>query len=136
LRTKLAFVDGHKLTPAVTLVPTIFLPMATTQELRAGALVFLGWELGGFDLEVNVGALAQPNAPPHVLAVFATAITHRVVGPLSAFIDVYATGLDVQLGTGFLAPIGRDVQIDFGTYVGLAGAEFGATPFVGLSFRR
>jgi hypothetical protein len=134
---KVNVVEERGVVPAVTLVPAMFVPVTNGQPFRAGALVFLGWALPfGFDLEVNVGALTQPQRRPSALAVFATALTHRVVGPLSAFVDVYATGLDVQLGTGFLAPIGRDAQIDFGTYIGLNGAVFLATPFVGFSIRR
>jgi hypothetical protein len=121
----------------VTLVPSVFFPMTATQAFRAGVLVFLGWDLPlGFELELNTGVLAQPAVKPNALVVFAAAVTHRVVGPLAAFVDVYATGLDVQLGTGFLAPLGRDVQIDFGTYIGLNGTEFLATPFIGFSVRR
>ena len=136
-RVKVNVIEEHGATPAVTIVPSVFVPMTHAQLLRAGALVFLGWELPlGFELEVNTGVLLQPDVKPNVLSVFAAALTHRVIGPLSTFIDVYATGLDVQLGTGFLAPIGRDVQIDLGTYIGLNGAVFLATPFIGFSVRR
>jgi len=136
-RVKFNVLEGRGATPAVTLVPSVFVPMTSTQAFRAGALVFLGWELpGGFELELNTGVLAQPAVKPNALVVFAAAVTHRVAGPLSAFVDVYATGMDVQLGTGFLAPIGRDAQIDFGTYIGLNGAVFLATPFIGFSARR
>ena len=55
---------------------------------------------------------------------------------LKAFVDVYATGWDIALGTGLLYPVTRDVQLDAGTYVGLSGDEPVATPFVGLSVRR
>jgi hypothetical protein len=136
-RVKINLVEGHEATPAVTIVPSVFVPMTSAQALRVGALVFLGWELPlGFELEVNTGLLAQTAFKPTALVVFAAAVTHRVVGPLSTFVDIYATGADVQLGTGFLAPIGRDAQIDLGTYVGLNGAVFLATPFIGFSIRR
>ncbi len=137
VRVKLNFLEEHGAAPAATLVPTIFVPFSGLQPLRAGALVFLGWSLPlGFELEANLGVLAQPSTRPTVIAVFASALTHRIVGPLSGFIDAYATGLDVQLGTGFLAPIGRDIQIDFGTYIGLNGFAYAATPFIGFSIRR
>ena len=136
-RVKINVLGERGAQPAVTIVPTVFVPMTSAQLLRAGALVFLGWALpGGFDLELNTGVLVQPAVKPNVLAVFAAAVTHKFVGPVSTFIDVYATGIDVQLGTGFLAPIGRDAQIDLGTYVGLNGAVFAATPFIGFSVRR
>lgn len=136
-RVKVNLLEGHAWTPAVTLVPGAFIPMTSAQPFRAGALVFLGWELPlGFDLEFNTGILAQPAVKPTALVVVATAVTHKIAGPVSTFIDVYATGLDVQLGTGFLAPIGRDAQIDLGTYVGVNGAVFAATPFIGFSVRR
>lgn len=136
VRVKLNFLRERGVIPAMTLVPTIFVPMSASQPLRGGALVFWGWSLPlGFELEMNAGVLAQDRSP-NALIVLATAITHKVIGPLSAFADVYATGFDVQLGFGALAPIGRDVQIDFGTYVGVTGATYAATPFVGFSFRR
>jgi hypothetical protein len=130
-RVKLNVIEG------VTLVPTVFVPMARTQPLRAGALVFLGWELPlGLELELNTGVLFQPAFEPHALVVFAAALTSPLFGPVKTFVDVYATGFDVQLGSGFLAPIGRDMQIDLGTYIGLNGAVFAATPFIGFSVRR
>ena len=136
-RVKINLLAGAGAKPAVTLVPSVFVPMTRTQLFRAGALVFLGWELPlGFELELNTGLLVQPAVNPKALVVFATAVTHKLAGPVSAFVDVYATGLDVQLGTGFLAPIGRDMQIDLGTYVGVNGAVFAATPFIGFSVRR
>jgi len=136
-RVKLNVLEGHGATPAVTIVPSVFVPMTSAQPFRAGALVFLGWTLPfGFELEVNTGLLVQTAVRPNALVVFATAITHEIFGPVSTFVDVYATGLDVQLGTGFLAPIGRDVQIDLGTYLGVNGAVFAATPFIGFSVRR
>ena len=136
VRVKLNFLRERGAVPAMTLVPTIFVPMISSQPLRGGALLFWGWDLPlGFELEMNAGVLVQDRAPT-ALVVLATALTHKIIGPLSAFADVYATGFDVQLGFGALAPIGRDVQIDFGTYVGVNGATYVATPFVGFSFRR
>jgi len=136
VRVKINFLKENGAIPAMTLVPTIFVPMSHRDPLRGGALVFWGWDLPlGFELEMNAGILAQDRSP-HALLVLASAITHKVVGPFSAFADVYATGFDVQLGFGALAPIGRDVQIDFGTYVGVTGAVYVATPFIGFSFRR
>ena len=43
---------------------------------------------------------------------------------------------DIAFGTGLLLPIGRDVQIDAGTYIGVSGIEPVATPFIGMSLRR
>jgi hypothetical protein len=136
-RVKINVLEEKGATPALTIVPSVFVPMATTQLLRAGALVFLGWELPlGLELELNTGLLVQSAARPHALVVFAAALTSRFIGPIKTFFDVYATGTDVQLGTGFLAPIGRDMQIDLGTYLGANGAVFAATPFIGFSVRR
>jgi hypothetical protein len=130
-RVKINLIEG------VTLVPTVFVPMTSTQPFRAGALVFLGWELPlGLELEVNTGLLLQSATKPTALVVFAAALTSVFIGPIKTFVDVYATGLDVQLGSGFLAPLGRNMQIDLGTYIGLNGAVFAATPFIGFSVRR
>ena len=52
------------------------------------------------------------------------------------FVDVYATGPDIALGTGALWAFTRDMQVDLGTYVGLHGDEPVATPFLGFSVRR
>lgn len=136
-RVKINLLEEHGATPAVTIVPSVFVPMTSTQLFRAGALVFLGWELPlGLELEVNTGILVQTAINPHALVVFAAALTSTFIGPIKTFVDVYATGLDVQLGSGFLAPIGRNMQIDLGTYIGLNGAVFAATPFIGFSVRR
>ena len=132
---KLNIIEERGTTPAVTVVPTVWIPFAPRQVLRAGALLFWGWELPlGFELEMNAGIIAAPQHAPEL--VLASAVTHKVVGRLSAFIDIYATGFDVQLGTGVLLPIGRDVQIDAGTYIGITGAVYVASPFVGFSLRR
>jgi hypothetical protein len=105
--------------------------------LRGGPLVFWGWELPlGLELEMNAGLLLGARPKPGAVAVVASALTFTIVGTLRVFADVYATGEDVQLGTGALLALGRDVQIDAGTYVGLHGQESVATPFVGFSVRR
>ncbi len=137
LRVKLNLVEEHGAMPAITLVPTMFLPMASSQPLRAGPLMFWGWELpGGFELEMNAGLLFQPAPRPPIIAVLASALTHHVAGPVSGFVDIYATGWDIQLGTGFLVPITRNIQLDAGAYLGLSGATYVATPFLGFSIRR
>jgi hypothetical protein len=137
VRVKINVVEEDGWVPAVTLVPWVFVPMAPSQTLRGGPLVFWGWELPArFELEVNAGVLFGEPPKPAAALVLASALTFTVVGELRVFADVYATGPDVQLGTGALWAITRDVQVDAGTYVGLAGQEPAATPFVGLSVRR
>ena len=76
-----------------------------------------------------------PPKPP-IVAVLATAVTMRVVGRLKAFVDVYATGWDIAMGTGLVYPMTNDMQLDAGTYIGLNGDVPAATPFLGFSFRR
>ncbi len=123
--------------PHITLVPTVFAPFAPAQALRAGGLVFWGWELPArFELEVNTGLLISTKQKPLAAVVLASALTWTVAGEFRVFVDVYATGWDIALGAGALWAITRDVQIDAGTYIGLNGAETVATPFVGLSLRR
>ncbi len=137
VRAKVNLLEGGGVVPALTLTPTIFVPFASEQVLRGGGIVFLGWELPlGFELEVNLGVLFQAPPSPAAVLVMAAALTNQLFGPLKTFIDVYATGYNVQLGTGLLLPLGRDVQLDAGTYVGLNGEVFGYTPFLGLSVRR
>ncbi|HXN31491.1 MAG TPA: transporter, partial [Polyangiaceae bacterium] len=122
---------------AVTLVPWVFLPLAPSEVLRGGPYVFWGWELPAhLELEVNAGVLFGAKPKPPTAIVLASALTYTVVGELRVFIDLYATGPDIQLGTGALWAFTRDMQIDLGTYVGLHGEESVATPFLGFSIRR
>jgi hypothetical protein len=137
VRLKLNVVEENGWVPAVTLVPWAFLPVSPTKALRGGPLVFWGWELPAhFELEVNAGVLFGESPKPAAAPVLASALTYSVVGDFRVFADIYATGPDVALGTGALWAFTRDMQIDAGTYVGLAGNEPQATPFVGLSVRR
>jgi hypothetical protein len=137
VRTKFNVVEGEGGRPAITLVPWAFLPVAPSQALRGGPFVFWEWELPWrFELEMNAGVLfgAAPARPADL--VLASALTWTVAGEFRVFVDVYATGRDVQLGTGALWAVTPDMQFDLGTYVGLAGNEPVATPFVGVSVRR
>jgi hypothetical protein len=137
LRAKFNIVKEHGWVPALTLVPWIFLPVAASESLRGGPLVFLGWELSPhFELEVNVGALFGATPKPPAAFVIASALTYTVVDHLGVFVDIYATGPDVALGTGALWAFTRDMQVDLGTYVGVHGEEPVATPFLGFSIRR
>jgi hypothetical protein len=151
VRTKLAVVAERGLIPAVTLVPSVFVPFARSEAARGGPLVFWGWELpAGFELEMNAGLLvsarhrapaeqgASREAPPKPLAalVLASALTFTIGHDVRTFVDVYATGPDIAFGTGALWAFTRDAQVDLGTYVGVNGDEPVATPFVGLSVRR
>ena len=77
---------------------------------------------------------AAPKPPAAV--VLASALTYTVIGDFRVFVDVYATGPDIALGTGALWAFTRDMQVDLGTYVGLHGDEPVAIPFLGFSVRR
>jgi hypothetical protein len=137
VRAKLSVIEEKGWMPATTLVPWVFLPVGSSQALRGGPLVFWGWELPGrFELEMNAGLLLGTRPKPAVAAVLASALTYTIAGELRVFVDAYATGWDIALGTGALWAIARDVQIDLGSYIGLNGDEPVATPFVGLSVRR
>ncbi len=137
VRLKLNLVEEKAWVPAVTLVPWVFVPVAPSEALRGGPLVFWGWELPAhFELEMNAGVLVGESPKPAAALVLASALTYTVVGDFRVFVDVYATGPDVALGTGALWAFARDMQVDAGTYVGLAGDEPAATPFVGFSIRR
>ena len=137
VRAKLNIVDERGWVPAVTLVPWIFLPVAPSEVLRGGPLVFWGWELPAhLELEVNAGVLFGAAPKPPAAVVLASALTYTVIGDFRVFVDVYATGPDIALGTGALWAFTRDMQVDLGTYVGLHGDEPVATPFLGFSVRR
>jgi hypothetical protein len=137
VRAKLNVVQASGWVPAVTLVPWVFLPLAPSEGLRGGPLVFWEWALPGhMELEMNAGMLLGVKPKPATALVVASALTYTVIGELRTFIDVYATGPDVALGTGALWAFTRDMQVDVGTYVGLNGDEPVATPFLGFSIRR
>jgi hypothetical protein len=60
VRAKWNFLEGGGFVPALTFVPWVFIPVAPApaESLRAGPLLFLGWELPyHFELEVNAGIL-------------------------------------------------------------------------------
>jgi hypothetical protein len=137
LRVKINVVEERGWVPAVTLVPWVYLPVAPSETLRGGPLVFWGWELPAhLELEVNAGVLFGAKPKPLAAPVLASALTYTIVGELRVFIDGYTTGPDAALGTGALWAFTRDMQIDLGTYVGLHGDEPVATPFIGFSVRR
>jgi hypothetical protein len=137
LRAKLNLIEENGWTPAVTLVPWVFLPVDGSQALRGGPLVFWGWELPWrFELEMNAGVLFGARPQPAAAVVLASALTYTVVGNFRVFADFYATGWDIALGTGALWAFTRDMQVDLGTYIGLSGDEPVATPFLGFSIRR
>jgi hypothetical protein len=137
VRAKFNIVHERGWVPAITLVPWTFLPVQPAGPVRSGPYVFWGWELPyGFELEMNAGALASTRPKPPLALVLATALTYTLVGEFRAFVDVYATGWDIALGTGLLWAFARNVQVDLGSYIGLSGAEPAATPFIGFSIRR
>jgi len=136
LRAKLSLVEERGWVPAITLVPWVFLPVAPSETLRGGPLVFWAWGLGRFELEMNAGVLFGERPAPLAAGVIAAALTFTIIGNFSVFIDAYATGPDSALGTGALWAFARDMQIDLGTYIGLTGNEPVATPFLGFSIRR
>jgi hypothetical protein len=120
-------------------------PLRTAHDWRVGSLAFASWELTPrLELEVNAGALAGVRSGPGGLdIVLATALTgQQLLGPIGAFTEVFAEGEPnlasgtALLGSGLLVALARDVQLDGGAYVGLAGAAAPLTPFVGVSLRR
>jgi hypothetical protein len=137
IRAKFNVVKEQGRVPAVTIVPWVFLPVAASEQLRGGPLLFWGWELSArFELEMNAGVLFGARPKPPAAGVLASALTYRVIDDLGVFADVYATGVDVALGTGALWAFTREMQLDLGTYVGVSGAEPIATPYLGFSIRR
>jgi hypothetical protein len=137
MRAKFNLLKENGWTPAVTVVPWVFLPVATSEALRGGPLVFWGWELPThLELEVNAGVFVSADGGPKIAPVLASALTFSAVGEFRVYAEVYATGADVALGTGALWAITGDTQVDLGTTIGLNGNEAVAAPFVGFSIRR
>jgi hypothetical protein len=137
VRAKFNFVKEHGWLPAMTFVPWIFVPIAPSQVLRGGPLLFWAWELPArLELEMNAGVLFGEVPKAAVVPVLASALTCTIIDHLGVFVDIYATGGDVALGIGALWAFTRDLQLDAGTYVGLSGSEPAATPFLGFSLRK
>lgn len=137
VRVKLNVVQEKGWVPAITFVPWVFLPVARSEPLRGGPLVFWGWELPAhLELEMNAGVLFGARPKPPAAVVLASALTYTIVGDLRVFAEIYATGPDVALGTGALWAFARDMQVDLGTTIGVHGDASVATPFVGFSIRR
>jgi hypothetical protein len=139
VRFKFNFLEGGGFVPAMTFVPWVFIPVAPApaESLRAGPLLFLAWDLPlHLELEMNAGVLFSEKPKPAEALVLASALTYTFPGNFSVFVDAYATGWDIALGTGALWAFARDMQVDLGTYIGLSGDEPQATPFVGFSIRR
>jgi hypothetical protein len=137
VRAKINVVAEEGWTPAVTLVPWVVVPMDRSQAFRAGPFVFWGWELPlRLELEMNAGTFFSRAPKPAVALALASALTWTIAGNLRVFVDIYATGWDVAFGTGVLWAFTRDMQIDAGTYLGVAGDVPTAQPFLGFSFRR
>jgi hypothetical protein len=137
LRAKLNFVEGEGLIPTISLVPWVFLPFAPGQQFRGGPLFFWAWELPArLELEMNGGVLFGATPGDLVAPVLASALTWTAVGEFRVFVDIYRTGPNVQLGTGALWAFTPDMQLDMGSYIGVAGQEPVATPFLGFSIRR
>lgn len=137
LRGKITVVEENGWVPIITLVPCILVPMADSTPFRAGPLVFWGWKLPlRFEVEVNAGVLFGAAPAPLVTAVLASAVTYRLVDNFRIFGEGYAAGWDVQLGTGALWAFTKNMQVDFGTYIGVNGDVPAVTPFAGFSFRR
>ncbi|MFO0677259.1 MAG: hypothetical protein U0169_12055 [Polyangiaceae bacterium] len=136
LRTKINVLREDGFVPALTFVPHLAIPMSPADGVLGGTSIFLCWDLPlGFEVEANVGAFVEAGKPG-VSPLLASAITRQVVGPLSAYFEGVVFGQERALGSGLLLRVGRDVQLDAGSYVGLAGDRARATPFLGLSFRR
>jgi hypothetical protein len=144
VRVKVALLDQEGAIPTLTVVPVVSVPLRDEQRWAAGALAYAAWQLGPrTELEVNTGLTferADPSWTPVVLA--AAAVTQDLVGELGGFAELFglvspsARHVDLILGTGLVYRVHRDVQLDTGMWIGLAGQVAPVTPFAGISLRR
>lgn len=147
VRSKVNLVEGPI---ALTLVPAFIAPLARDARPEGGGFVFVGGDLPfDVDYEVNAGALSESEPGPdgpggrrRAVAIAAFALTRRLVGPLSGFVELYgeATSLARPRPTstvdgGLLLLVDKNWQFDAGAYIGLSGDAPAVTPFVGLSSR-
>lgn len=146
IRSKIGVLGGGPSAFALTLVPAVVVPLAKDGAAEAGGSAFIGGELPGHvDVEVNVGAVTHTDLDTtrrHVVAIVTGALTRRLAGPISGFVEWYNDAPSSDVGkwnasadSGLLVLVHRDVQLDAGAYVGLWGAVPAITPFFGLSAR-
>jgi hypothetical protein len=136
VRAKLNVVVGEGAVPAITLVPWVFIPVAPSEPFRGGPAVFWGWELPArLELEMNAGVFFGTSPAPLVAPLLASALTWTVFGEFRVYGEIYAVGSDVQPGTGLLWAFNPNMQVDAGSFIGVAGNVSRATPFVGFSIR-
>jgi hypothetical protein len=143
-RAKFALWREDGMIPSLTLVPIAAAPLRAVHGWTAGLLAFLAWELPArLELELNAGALGSfRGARAGTELEAALALTRNITGPLSAYVEIYgrsalAGGPSMVLGgAGLTLLVHRDIQLDTGTFLGVAGDVAPATPFVGISIRR
>ena len=143
LRTKLNFLGGPV---AATLVPVLAVPLHAGERVEAGGFLFLGGELPAeLEFELNVGGLtdSDPAGAGRAFAgVLTGAVTRHIAGPATTFLEFYndrsfrdGEAWNASVDTGLLLQLHRDLQLDFGVYVGVRGDMPRVTPFLGLSGR-
>lgn len=146
VRSKVNIIGGDRGRFELTLVPAVVVPFARRGQLEGGGFVFVGGELPAeLEFELNVGGLTErenDRGPRRVAAIVTAAVTRRIVGPLTGFVEWYndTTTADparwtATADTGLLFLVTKNVQLDAGSYVRLWGDAAAITPFVGVSTR-
>ncbi len=114
-------------------------------KVEGGALILLGTKLpGDFDLEFNTGAGVSANDEGGYQADISNSISisHALVGPLSAYVEFFSSvptrqSIDWEgtVDVGLTCQIGKNLQLDAGSNVGVTRAADDLETFFGVSYR-
>lgn len=137
VRSKLLLLSGDL---SFSVVPAIVAPLARAARVGAGGFVFAGAELPWqTEVELNIGALAlrEHGAETFGRFVVTSAVTKKIQGPLSLFVELYneSAPWSGSFDSGLLLRISRDWQLDAGAYCRLHGDIPPITPYFGISTR-
>jgi len=99
----------------------------------------------GFDLEMNNGVAVRLNDSGHGYhadLINSVAISHPIIGPVSAFVEFYTSFDPKHSGTwvgttdfGFIWQVTNSLQLDAGMNIGVSRAADDLETFLGVSYR-
>jgi hypothetical protein len=115
---------------ALAVAPVLTVPVRPGRGVEAGGQIFMALEVPRiFDVEFDVSFLALLEADErhyHFVLPITIAITRQLYGPLSAFVEFYTESDFAQpfafratFDTGLVLRLGRFVQLDLATYIGV-----------------
>jgi hypothetical protein len=148
LRLKINLTGNDGGSPAVALMPYIFIPVgekqATADDWQGGLIIPAALETGSaldFGFMVELDALADEEGH-HPEFVTSATTAFGLLGSLRAYLELFQqvdlrgdTPWEPTFDTGFTYGIGANMQLDLGINIGLNGHADDFSPFLGFSFR-